>query len=34
MTISTEKGRGDERQPDEMRDRAVKYLWSSPKEML
>lgn len=37
MTISTEKrerGGGDEGQPDGMRDRAVKYLWSSSKEML
>ncbi len=34
MTMSTEKGRRDEKQPDEMRDTTVKYLWSSPKAML
>ena len=33
MTKGTEK-RGDERQPEDMRDRAVKYLWSTPREML
>lgn len=37
MTISTEKEGvwgWDDRQPEEMRDRAVKYLWSTPKEIL
>lgn len=34
LQSTAKKGRGDEKQPDEMRDRAVKYLWSTPKEML